>query len=167
NKIPMEELLKPDCIIEEGHNRHEAVLRVIEYYYLKYRESKSLDEINDITWKWNLNHCNPPISKSNFDRQLSDGIRFVDKTNVNSQQTILLQLHDHPEQQLKTDSNLVYKIVNCLNNVPRAYYIDDKSGQICYGVLKEYGINLEKCIMDIAPKKITYYKNPLFPILEP
>lgn len=166
-KIPMEELLKPDFIVEEGHNRHEAVLRVIDYYYLKYRESKALDEICDISWKWNLNHCNPPLSKMDFDRQLSDGIRFVDKTNVNNQQTILLQRQNQLEQQLKTDSEIVYKIVSCLNNIPKAYYIENKTGQICYGVLKEYGINLEKCIIDIAPKKITYYKNPLFPTSEP
>jgi hypothetical protein len=168
NKILMEELLKPDFIIEEGHNRHEAVLRVIEYYYLKYREYKPLDEISDISWKWNLSRCNPPISKSDFDRQLSDGIRFVDKTNVNNnQKTILLQRQNQYEQQLKTDSQIIYKIADCKGNVVKVYYIDDKSGQICYGVLKDYGINLEKCIIDIAPKKIQYYFNPLFPDVEP
>lgn len=168
NKIPMDELLKPDYIIEEGHNRHEAVLRVIDHYYLKYRESKSLDEIYDVSWKWNLNHCNPPLSQSDFEGQFSNGIKFVDKTNVtNNQQTILIQRQSHLEQQLKTDSNIVYKIVSCLNNIPKAYYIDEKSGQICYGALKDYGINLEKCIIDIEPKRITYYKNPLFPTSEP
>ncbi|MGD9673728.1 MAG: hypothetical protein AB7U98_09645 [Candidatus Nitrosocosmicus sp.] len=167
SKIPIEVLLKPDFIIEAGHNRHEAVLRVIEHYYLKYRESKSFDEIYDISWKWNLNHCNPPLSQSNFERQINDGLRFVDKTNVNyNQQTILLQRQNQYEQQLKTDSDKIYKIVSCLNNVPRAYYIDYETGQICYGALKEYGINLEKCIIDIAPKKIRYYNNPLFPSVE-
>lgn len=167
NKIPMEELLKPDFIIEAGHNRHEAVLRVIEYYYLKLREYKTIDEISDISWEWNLNHCNPHISKLDFDRQLSDGIRFVDKTNVNNnQQTLLIQRQNPYEQQLKTDSDKIYKIVSCLNNVPRAYYIDYNLGQICYGVLKDYGINLEKCIIDIAPKKVRYYSNPLFPTIE-
>jgi hypothetical protein len=168
SKIPIEELLKPDFIIEAGHNRHEAVLRVIEHYYLKYREFKTLNEIYDICWKWNLNHCKPPLSQADFERQIKDGLKFVDKTNVsnNNQQTILLQRQNQYKQQLKTDSDQIYKIVSCLNNVPRAYYIDYNLGQICYGVLKDYGINLEKCIIDIAPKKIRYYKNPIFPDIE-
>lgn len=168
NKIPMEELLKPDFIIEEGHNRHEAVLRVIEHYYSRYRESKPLAEIEELAWKWNLSHCNPPISKIDFDRQVSDGLRFVDKTNAsNNQQTILLQRQNSQNQQLKTDPQIVYKVVDCKANILKAYYIDEESGQICYGVLKEFGINLEKCIIDIAPKKIRYFKNPLFPLAEP
>jgi len=169
NKIPIEELLKPDFIIEAGHNRHEAVLRVIEHCYLKYRESKPLDEIYDISWKWNLNHCKPPLNQSDFERQINDGFRFVDKTNANdnNRQTILLQRQNQYEQQLKIDFDIVYKIVSCFNNIPKAYYIDEKTGQICYGVLKEYGISLEKCIIDIAPKKIRYYFNPLFPTVEP
>ncbi|MGD9534538.1 MAG: hypothetical protein AB7V56_12315 [Candidatus Nitrosocosmicus sp.] len=167
SKISIEELLRPDFVIEAGHNRHEAVLRVIEHYYLKYRESKSLDEIYDISWKWNLNHCKPPLSQSDFERQINDGLKFVDKTNANNnQQTIILQRQSQYEQQLKIDPDIIYKIVSCVNNVPKAYYIDYKTGQICYGVLKDYGINLEKCIIDIAPKKIRYYKNPLFPDIE-
>lgn len=166
NKIPMEELLKSDFIIKEGHNRHEAVLRVIEHNYLKYSEYKTIDEIRDISWKWNLNHCDPPLSKSDFDRQLSDAIRFVNKTH-DYQQTVLLQRQNQYERQLKTDSQIIYKIADCRGNVVKVYYIDDKPGQICYGVLRDYGVDLEKCIIDIAPKKIRYFKNPLFPLLEP
>ena len=167
NKIPMGELLRPGFIIGEGHNRHEAVLRVIEHYYLKYRESKSLDEIYDMSWKYNLNNCKPPLSQSDFERQLNDGIRFVDKTNANNQQVLLLRRQNQLEQQLKTDPQIIYKIADCKGNIVKAYYIDEKTGQICYGVIKEYGIDLEKCIIDIAPKRIRYYFNPLFPISEP
>lgn len=167
-KIPIEDLFNPEFIVKEGHNRHEAVLRVIDSLYLRNKESKSLEYIYEESWNWNLNHCDPPISKSDFDRQWKDGTKFVDRTNSGkNQETVLLQRQSQQNQQLKIDPQIICKIVSCINNIPKAYYIDENSGQVCYGVLKEYGINLEKCIIDIAPKKIRYYNNPLFPIAEP
>ena len=47
------------------------------------------------------------------------------------------------------------------------YYIDERRGQICFGVLKGSDIFPSKSIIDIAPRKLTYFNNPIFPKAEP
>lgn len=160
DKIPVDDLFKPGFKILQGHNRHLAVLRVIESLYIKHRESKSLDKIYDESMQWNQQHCEPPLNQTEFDRQWRDGIRFVNDTANNSGQVLQLL-------KIENQENLVYKIVE--HTLPyNVYYIDENRQEICYGVLKDDGkIYPLKSIIGIVPKRLKFYSNPLFPLSEP
>jgi hypothetical protein len=160
-KIPIKELFKPGFKIKEGHNRSEAVLRVAESLYTRYGNTKSLEEIRQQTYKWMVEHCDPPLEQTKFERQFNDGINFVDKTSTKDQRNILQQ-----QLKIKNEENTIFKIVDY--SIPyKAYYVDEKLSQVCYGRLAEDGLFPLKSIINIMPKKIIFYINPLFPKAEP
>lgn len=160
-KIPIEELFKSGFKIEEGHNRSEAVMRVAESLYARYGNIKSLEEIRQQTYKWMVEHCDPPLEQTKFERQFNDGINFVDKTIAQDQRNNLQQ-----QLKIKNEENTIFKIVDY--SIPyKAYYIDEKLGQICYGKLTEDGIFPLRSIINIVPKKLIYYYNPYFPKSKP
>lgn len=161
SKIPIEELFKPGFKIMEGHNRSEGVMRVAESLYARYRSTKSLETLKQETYKWMVECCDPPLDQDKFERQFKDGIRFVDKTFIQNQGSVLLQ-----QLKIKNEENALYKIVDF--KIPyRAFYVDEKLGQICLGLLKDDGIFPLKSIINIIPKKLIVYKNPLLPMAEP
>jgi len=161
SKIPIEELFKPDFIIKEGHNRSEAVMRVFESLYARYGSTKSIETIRQETYNWMIEHCHPPLDLDKFEKQLKDGRRFVDRTATQEPRNVLQQL-----LKIDNDENLIYKIVDY--SIPyKAYYVDEKLGQICYGKLTEDGIIPLKSIINIVPKKLIYYYNPYFPKAKP
>jgi hypothetical protein len=160
-KIPIEELFKPGFKINEGHNRSEAVMRVAESLYARFGSTKTLEMIRQETYDWMIVHCNPPLDMDKFERQFNDGIKFVNKTTTQDQKNILQQ-----QLKIKNEENTIFKIVDY--SIPyKAYYIDEKLGQICYGKVTDDGIFPLKSIINIVPKKILFYKNPLFLELEP
>ena len=61
NLIPIENLFNRDTRILEGHNRHEAVLRVAESLIQRNKNILSLEEIKRISYEWNQEHCIPFI----------------------------------------------------------------------------------------------------------
>src|SRR6476620_6443158 len=63
------------------------------------------------------------------------------------------------------NSNTIYKVVD--HRTHSVYYIDEKLGQMCYGTLTDSCIRPSKSIIDIIPKKLTYFNNPIFPKAEP
>ena len=69
------------------------------------------------------------------------------------------------EQYLILNSNIIYKVVEHRTHI--AYYIDERRGQICSGALTDSGIQPLKSIIDIVPRKLTYFNNPIFPKAEP
>ena len=76
--IPMEELGREDFVINEGHNRHEALLRYMESRIMKLRTSDvSLSEINQLCYNWNQKHCKPPLEDKEFERQWKDALNFI------------------------------------------------------------------------------------------
>jgi hypothetical protein len=77
--VPIPELFKPETKIFEGHNRHEAVLRIIES--LLSRTATILQEktIKDLAWKENLRLCVPPLDHKEFEKQWNDGLSYVKK----------------------------------------------------------------------------------------
>src|SRR6476646_409399 len=70
------------------------------------------------------------------------------------------------EQHLVLNSKTIYKIVEHGLHT-KVYYIDEILGQICFGILNDSGIRPSKSIIDIIPRKITYFNNPIFPKAEP
>ena len=78
--IPIDELFKPDTIILEGHNRHEAVLRISESLIQRNKKILSLDTIKELACEWNQQHCKPPLDDKEFGRQWKDAIKFLDKS---------------------------------------------------------------------------------------
>lgn len=161
-KIPIEELFKSGFKIREGHNRSEAVMRIAESLYARYGNMKSLEEIRQQTYKWMVEHCDPPLEQTKFERQFNDGINFVDKTIAQDQRNILQQ-----QLKIKNEENTIFKIVDY--SIPyKVYYVDEKLGQICYGKLTPDGeIYPLKSIINIVPKKFKFYKNPFFTKADP
>jgi hypothetical protein len=157
SKIPIEDLFNPEYIIKEGHNRSEAVMRVFESLYARYGNTKSIETIRQEMYNWMIAHCDPPLDQDKFEKQLKDGRNFVDRTATQEPGNVLQQL-----LKIDNEKELIYKIVDY--NIPyKAYYIDEKLCQICYGKLTENGIIPLKSIINIIPKKLIYYYNPYFP----
>jgi hypothetical protein len=77
--IPIEDLFKPDFIIAEGHNRHEALLRVMESLIVRNSSILSLDKIKKLAKDWNNQQCRPPLDDKEFEKQWKCSLRFVTK----------------------------------------------------------------------------------------
>jgi hypothetical protein len=73
------ELFRPDIKIHEGHNRHEAILRVAES--LIKRNTGILPEalILELVKGWNNSHCVPPLPDTEVDKQWRCATRFMEK----------------------------------------------------------------------------------------
>jgi hypothetical protein len=83
---PIEDLFKTDARIYEGHNRHEALLRVMESLIVRNRSILSIYKIQELAREWNNTHCEPPLDDHEFDRQWNDAKRFIDRKNRQEQE---------------------------------------------------------------------------------
>lgn len=77
NKIPIEELFKPETRILEGHNRHEALLRVMESLLRRNQNILTLEQIKNLSYEWNQIHCVPPLDNRDFEDQWTDALNFI------------------------------------------------------------------------------------------
>ena len=94
-----------------------------------------------------------------FKSKLGSNSNIHVRSNVNNYDTTISDVDE-------LRSKPIYKVVE--HESPyKVYYIDDRLGQICFGVLKGSDIFPSKSIIDIAPKKLTYFNNPIFPKAEP
>jgi hypothetical protein len=148
-KIPIKELLKEDFVVSEGHNRSEALLRVMESWLVKYRAKLSKDEIKQKAWNYNLKHFRPPLDQKKFENQWKDAQKFID------------QKTDYSTEAFDNIGYLITKVIDHGFN-PKAYYIDIKSEEVRYGIQTVNGLFPKKSIFDIYPKKVIIYNNPLF-----
>jgi hypothetical protein len=76
NKIPTKDLFKDDITIYEGHNRHEALLRVMESMIKRNRNILSVEQIIGICRQYNEIHCKPPLDDGEFDKQWKGAVEF-------------------------------------------------------------------------------------------
>lgn len=76
---PIQDLFQADTKIYEGHNRHEALLRVMESLIRRNRNIMTEPEIKFLGAKWNRQHCVPPLSEHEFDDQWTDATNFIKK----------------------------------------------------------------------------------------
>jgi hypothetical protein len=108
--IPIEELFKPDTKILAGHNRHEALLWVMESLVSRNKSILPLDKIKDLARQLNTEQlCDPPLNDREFEKQWKCAIEFIVKNNGNgngngqahngSSATNTEREQDHEEQQ--------------------------------------------------------------------
>jgi hypothetical protein len=84
-KIPIEDLFKEDFTIVEGHNRHEALMRIMESLIARNSDILSLDKIGKLAMEWNKKHCSPPLDDKEFEKQWKCALDFVTKKKVEDQ----------------------------------------------------------------------------------
>ena len=70
---PMTDLFKEDYVIHENHNRHGALLRVIESLLKRNAGIMSLQDIEEYARRWNDKHCMPPLDDMEFKKQWNAG----------------------------------------------------------------------------------------------
>jgi len=77
-KIPIEKLFDVDFKVFEGHNRHEALLRIMESLIQRNKTIRKLEQIKDIALQWNNQHCIPPLDERDFERQWEYALEFIE-----------------------------------------------------------------------------------------
>jgi hypothetical protein len=77
---PIQDLFQDQTKIYEGHNRHEALLRVMESLIKRNFSILRLEQIRTLSHDWNKQHCVPPLGETEEEQQWRDAIRFIDKS---------------------------------------------------------------------------------------
>ena len=77
--VPIQDLFKPDFTIFEGHNRHEAVMRIMESLIARNSCILSLEEIKSLAQQWSLKHCKPQLDDKEFEKQWACATDFIAK----------------------------------------------------------------------------------------
>jgi hypothetical protein len=79
NTTPIQNLFNEDIKIYEGHNRHEALLRVMESLLSRNKGILTQDKIKHLASDWNRQHCISPLDDREFDKQWHDAVQFIHK----------------------------------------------------------------------------------------
>lgn len=77
SQVLIEELFKPDFKVLEGHNRHEALLRIVESLLSRNKGILSLNQIEELASEWNMKHCVPPLNNREFEKQMKCALDFI------------------------------------------------------------------------------------------
>jgi len=72
------DLFKEDTKVYEGHNRHEAVLRVIDSLLSRNTGILSSQQIKNLAEEWNMQHCVPPLVDKEFKKQWKCAMDFIE-----------------------------------------------------------------------------------------
>ena len=80
DRVPISELFKEDTVIYEGHNRHEAILRVMESLLRRNAGILSSEQIEQLSKDWNSKHCSPPLDEREYNKQWKSATDFISKT---------------------------------------------------------------------------------------
>jgi hypothetical protein len=78
-KIPIGKLFEKDYVILEGHNRHEAIMRMMESLIQRNQSIMPLGQIKKIAYDLNQQHCQPPLDDREFEKQWTSAINFLQK----------------------------------------------------------------------------------------
>lgn len=148
-KVSINDLFKNDFTVLKGHNRHEALLRVMESLIKRNKQILDEETIKNLCCDYNQSHLKPPLEKEEVEKLWRSAKKFLNGDLRNNDKT------------KNKDQNSIYKIVQ-YGQYPLVYYIDDISNEICYGSLIGSNIIPKKTIVDVAPEKVTLFNNPLF-----
>ena len=96
DKVSVQNLFKGDTIIYQGHNRHEALLRVMESLIFRNKAIIDSKKIRELARDWNRKHCVPPLDKYEENKQWHDAVKFVE-----------IQMKIHSDLQHKQMARLV------------------------------------------------------------
>jgi hypothetical protein len=75
--VPIPDLFKDEYVIVANHNRHGALLRVIESLIKRLYGLYQAGEIRELAYKWNQKHCQPPLDDKEFEKQWRDGAKWI------------------------------------------------------------------------------------------
>jgi len=76
---PIGELFNGDTKIYEGHNRHEALLRVMESLLRRNYGILTEAQIMPLAANWNQEHCIPPLDRTEENKQWHDAVKFIEQ----------------------------------------------------------------------------------------
>jgi hypothetical protein len=74
---PITDLFKDGFAIVEGHNRHLALLRVMDSLISRNYGILSLDKIKRDACEWNLEHCKLPLDDSECEKLWQEATKFI------------------------------------------------------------------------------------------
>jgi hypothetical protein len=137
-RIPIEDIFKSDFTVVEDHNRHEALLRVMESLIVRNSGILSLQKINNLAREWNSCHCVPPLDDKEIEKQWKCALDFIDKKKTQEGEHYQQQQHsvstlsldppipngDHAEYVIKT----VKKTVKQEDSLVRQIFYSGLSG---------------------------------------
>lgn len=164
--LPIKKLFESDFVVIENHNRHEALLRIMESLLQRNKSILSKEHLKQLARDWNLEHCNPPLNETEFERQWKDANKFIEGKYNGSSHVRFNINKDFGINDNNEEDDFIYKIVGHNSN-PLIYYIDKKTKEVRYGILVHEGIIFKKSIIDTVPTKIIVYNNPIFPRIQP
>ena len=155
-KIPIEKLFHTGFKIYEGHNRHEALLRIMESLIQRNKSILDLEKIKNLSYDWNQKHCQPPLNEKEFEAQWKDALNFVGKRRPSPY----------------TIANKSTLITKKINDSPPIFYYADPVDKIIgrYKTKKVKDNNTEEMIekkiptniiINAVPKKICIYMNTI------
>ena len=163
NKTPIEELFSEDTRIYEGHNRHEAFLRVSESLIKRNRKIMSLDEIKKLAEAWNQKHCIPPLEQNQVDKQWNDALKFIERSDAEKASgiqewseltgNIYYQINEKPPKYIVAYRQKNQVIEVTIKSEPNKYADNPLS-------LRKYIVH-NKTYLACNPVKIIRHKNPL------
>ena len=81
DKIPIEDLFNENTKIYEGHNRHEALLRVMESLLRRNQNILNSSKIRELAEDWNRHHCQTPLEKGEIEKQWKSALKFIEEQN--------------------------------------------------------------------------------------
>ena len=144
---PIQELFRPETKIYQGHNRHEALLRVMESLIVRNKGILSPEQIKQNARDWNNEHCDPPLNDKEFEKPWSDSVKFIAKQSSKGDKNIKNEddsynsnlLYNKIVQKGKSPSDILYDIANdriiekfrdTVTNEPYAVYIADERQKV-------------------------------------
>ena len=83
---PIQDLFKGDAKVYEGHNRHEALLRIMDSLIERNKGILTFGQIKKLANEWNLNHCSPPLNNQEEDKQWKAATKLL-KEKIRKMQT--------------------------------------------------------------------------------
>ena len=66
SQVPVDYLFQEDYVIHEGHNRHKALMRIMESLIKNNRGILSEEALKHWARIWNDKHCKPPLDDKDF-----------------------------------------------------------------------------------------------------
>ncbi len=142
SSIAIYDLFREDAKIYEGHNRHEALLRVMESLLARNKGVLTLDQIKSFSREWNQKHCLPQLRDSEVERQWQDAVDFIERNTVRQKEESkeeeefrsisekLLEIVKSEQMFLFKDQyGVPYAQIIIVNNGSEKSYANDLNGQ--------------------------------------
>ena len=151
SQIPISELFSPKTKIYEGHNRHEALLRIMESLIRRTRNIFSEEEIKKLCKQLNESHCVPPLDNREFEKQWLDAKKFIALRSDIKDETNSLGTKSNDLTEIASYLFNCYNIVTMQDTDEVYYYCEGKGIYIAGGE-----ILLKTILEEICPSIKTH-----------